>query len=167
MKIFKAFFISFLVSVTPVTLASPEGGCPIKSDEKLVCAVVMCDFGLIMGEWSSECTQHKKDFAIYLATLGFWDKPPKCMMRDENCNKDGKAKKAELSPKDCEKFDTEIQQKACLDGIALNDNEEETPTLELCNSLNSFSTRETCCVSLLNEDDKAACSLQLEEDKGL
>lgn len=91
-------------------------GCPVPSDEKLVCAVVMCDFGLIMGEWSSECTQYKRDFAIYLATLGPFDRPPKCKMRDENCNKTGKAKKAAVDEKFCTSLSTPEAVNACLAG---------------------------------------------------
>lgn len=90
--------------------------CPMKSDERLICANVMCDFGLIMGEWSSECTQYKKDLAIYLATLGFWDKPPKCWGRDSGCKKDGKIKKNTVATSVCEDEKGNIDAN-CLKGL--------------------------------------------------
>lgn len=104
-------------------LAADPNGCPVPSAEKLVCAVVMCDFGLVMGEWSSECTEYKKDFAIYLATLGPFDKPPRCKMRDENCKKVGTAKKASLDASKCDELETVEAQTACKAAVQNNDND--------------------------------------------
>jgi len=95
---------------------SKDHSCPMKSDEKLICANVMCDFGLIMGEWSDECKQYKKDLAIYLATLGFWDKPPKCFARDSTCKKDGKVKKNTVATTVCEDEAGNIDEN-CLKGV--------------------------------------------------
>jgi hypothetical protein len=88
--------------------------CNIKSDEELVCSVVMCSVGLAISESRDECLKVNRDFAIYLATLGFWDKPPKCRMRDESCKKVGKATTASLSPEQCVELPTEDKQSACL-----------------------------------------------------
>lgn len=95
-------------------------GCPMPSDEKLVCAVVVCDFGLLKGENSSECKAYKKQFAIYLASLGIWDKPPKCKNRDMACNKTGTAKKAESPPSVCTDPDTLITDPECVKGANIN-----------------------------------------------
>lgn len=159
-----AFYASILLTVTPVTSANPAG-CYLPSDEKLVCAMVMCDFGKIYGEWSQECRSYEVEFAHYLATLGFWDKPPKCEMRDDSCAKNGRAQKVSVSPSTCNNLGTDAEQKSCLDGIALYENDGGQPTLSLCNGLNNMGMRETCCMSLTNGDDREACRTNLESDR--
>jgi hypothetical protein len=168
MLIRHGFFITIMLFVTQfanATTADESQGCPVASDEKLVCANVMCDFGSIMGEWSPECTQYKKDMAIYLAKLGFWKKPAKCMTRDEHCNKTGKAKKAAVDQSYCDSLASETDKKACLDGIKITENDGATPTLEYCGSLNSFDSRASCCSALPLADDVTACTTKLDEDK--
>lgn len=79
-------------------------GCPISSDESLVCAVVLCNpLGFMVPESVDECFKVNAKFAIYLATLGFWDSPPKCRFRDQFCNKIGKANTAYIKDDFCEK----------------------------------------------------------------
>lgn len=101
-----------LLFVTGVTHSAD--GCPVPSDEKLVCEVVLCNpLGIVISESRSECLQVNRRFAIYLATLGFWDKPPKCKLRDKNCNKVGNASSAEIDPQYCDELGSEAEQDAC------------------------------------------------------
>lgn len=111
------FMLAVLVSL-PASAGSPSAssGCPIPKAEELICANVVCDFGRIMGEDSAECRQYKVDLAIYLSTLGFWDKPPKCHKRDMNCNKTGRAGKKTVSKSVCENEYGEIDND-CLRGL--------------------------------------------------
>lgn len=91
----------------------PEG-CPMKSDEALVCEVVLCNpLGLVISESRSECMKTNRKFAIYLAKLGFWDKPPKCKMRDKDCNKTGKAKSANIDVDFCDELDNFDERNTC------------------------------------------------------
>lgn len=129
----KLLFISVLFSLfnsTSVFAFDHPDGCPVGRAEKIVCAAVMCDFGLIMGEWPSECNQVKVDLAVYLATLGFWDKPARCFNRDQDCKKDGKAKKANATPAMC--AEAGVTQNQCERGVAINnaDCDELTGTAE-------------------------------------
>lgn len=140
MKFLKLFFIPFMLSVTSFTQAASTAGCPLPSDEKLVCAVVMCDFGLVFGEWSPECTQYKKDFAVYLATLGFWDKPPKCKLRDEKCAKVGNASKPKADASTCSGFSG--NKSHCMRGVAINNSS--------CDELSGAQQR-TCYIELARE----------------
>ena len=119
----KKIIATGLIAFSSAVYAVDPEGCHVPSAEKLVCAVVICDFGLIMGEWSSECTEYKKDFAFYLATLGPFDKPPKCKMRDENCNKVGTARKASLDISKCDGLESIEAQSACRSAVQKNDND--------------------------------------------
>lgn len=97
--------------------AVKKNSCPMKNDEEVVCAMIMCGFGASMGEYPSECNQVKLDFVAYVATLGFWDKPAKCFMRDSSCAKTGKASKKTESSTLCEDPDTGKVDEACLKGL--------------------------------------------------
>ncbi len=112
----KLLVVASLLFASSAFAGNPQG-CPVPSDEELVCSVVMCDFGAALGKWSPECTHVKVRFAVYLATLGFWDHPPKCKMRDEHCNKTGKATKAQLGPQNCVDAGTKDKQDACMAAI--------------------------------------------------
>ena len=95
------------------SVTNPET-CPMKSDEALVCEVVLCNpLGLVISESRSECLKTNRRFAIYLATLGFWDKPPKCKMRDKNCNKTGKASSANIDVEFCDELDDFEERNIC------------------------------------------------------
>lgn len=65
--------------------------CDIDNDEKLVCEVVLCAVGIFVPESHSKCVKVNREFAYYLATLGFWEDPPKCKMRDMSCKSTGNA----------------------------------------------------------------------------
>lgn len=105
--------------VSSFAFAGPhDNGCPIHKDEKLVCAVVMCNpIGMAIPESFNECLKVNRDFAIYLATLGFWDKPPKCHARDENCNKTGRASTAQMSPEHCVAAGDDDKKAACMTAL--------------------------------------------------
>lgn len=108
----------------------PEG-CPMKSDEALVCEVVLCNpLGLVISESRSECMKTNRRFAIYLATLGFWDKPPKCKMRDKDCNKTGKAKSASIDVDFCDELENFDERNTCRNtlGYPVLDPNPQPPT---------------------------------------
>ncbi len=88
-----------LMSSNANAVAAKE--CPIGKAETLVCSAIMCSVGILIAESRPKCIQVNRKFAIYLATLGFWSKPPSCKSRDENCNVTGKAT-AKVDPKSCE-----------------------------------------------------------------
>lgn len=115
----KLLFGCVLLSLLQVNLASAfdhPDGCPVSRSEKIVCAMVMCDFGQAMGEWPSECNDVKIDFAIYMASLGFWDKPAKCFKRDKDCNKKGKAKN-QVAAQSCQDTISGEYDNNCLRGV--------------------------------------------------
>jgi len=135
------FMLAVLVSL-PASAGSPSAssGCPMSNAEELIRANVVCDIGLIAGEWSSECQQYKIDLAVYLATLGFWDKPPKCWQRDMSCNKTGKAKKSTVATSYCTDEYTGITNEECLKGKNINDMD--------CDEKETLEEQETCQVQL-------------------
>ena len=107
MLIFSALFVSHSLQA-----------CDIPSDEKLVCEVVLCNpVGLAISESRSECLAVNRRFAIYLATLGFWDSPPKCKFRDQSCNSIGRADDAPVDASFCNELDTEDEKNSCLAAI--------------------------------------------------
>lgn len=98
--------------------SSHPQGCPVSSAEKLVCSVVLCNpIGLAIAESRSECITVNRKFAIYLATLGFWSKPPKCKSRDQNCNKTGRASDAQISTSYCNDLSNTHDKKSCYAAI--------------------------------------------------
>ena len=72
-------------------IANPnKSGCPISSEEKLACGVVLCNpVGLAISESRSECLEINRKWALYLATLKPWESPARCKSRDMNCAKRG------------------------------------------------------------------------------
>jgi len=110
-----------LILLTSFVVISPakanqanQQGCPISGAETLVCEVILCNpIGLVISESRSECLDVNRRFAWYLATLGFWSKPPKCKMRDKNCNKVGTATDATIDPSYCDSLSSETEQNAC------------------------------------------------------
>lgn len=115
-KLLCALFL--MVSSSSVFAGS---GCPMPSAEKLVCSVVLCNpIGLLIDESRNDCLKINRDFAIYLATLGFWDNPPKCKMRDMNCNKVGTAKKGIVATSVCIDPDTGTMDVSCAKGVNVN-----------------------------------------------
>lgn len=140
MKKFLLMLIS-LYFLPSSAYASPPEGCPMSSAEELVCEVVLCNpIGLAIAESRSECLEVNRRFTIYLATLGFWSKPPKCKMRDKNCNKVGKASNAEIDPSYCDDLDNEDEKNSCKAALGI-------VTQEYCDTFSG--------------DEKEACEAQL------
>lgn len=117
---FRYILLMLIVSASSFSVAAPiDNGCPISRAEKLVCSVVLCNpLGLAIAESRTECLKINRDYAIYLATLGFWKKPPRCQARDENCNRTGRASTAQMRPENCLDAGDRKKQNACM--IALN-----------------------------------------------
>lgn len=137
----KFLLILIVLSFSPnYANASEPQGCPMSSAEELVCEVVLCVPGILIAESRSECIQVNRRFAIYLATLGFWSKPPKCKMRDKNCNKVGNASNDEIDPSYCDELATEDEQNSCKAALGI-------VTQEYCDTFSG--------------DDKEACEAQV------
>lgn len=93
---------------------SENNSCKKSKKEKLVCANMMCDFGILYGEWSHECQDIKVDFLVAKATLPPWKSLPTCLMVDKNCNGRGKARKAEVDENFCHNMPTLSERHQCL-----------------------------------------------------
>lgn len=129
------------VLLSPATFAGQPGGCPMDSDEQLVCKVVLCNpMGLVSPDARNDCIQVNREFAIYLATLGFWDKPPKCKLRDMQCNKTGNAKRGQVTESPCTDPVTHITDPICALGMQKND--------AACDELSNPLEQDTCYVNL-------------------
>lgn len=103
-------------ALAAVCLSAGAYACPMSSAEKLVCEVVMCNpIGLAIPASHNECMRVNREFAIYLATLGPFKKPPKCKNRDQNCNVVGNASgdAAQLPPSFCDELKSEQQRESC------------------------------------------------------
>jgi len=115
--ILSIFITSLAVQANPSPTPSSnqnQQGCPVSGAETLVCSVILCNpIGLAINKSRSKCLDVNRRFAWYLATLGFWSKPPKCQMRDKSCNKVGKATDAQIDPSYCDSLGTEAEQNAC------------------------------------------------------
>ncbi len=145
MKKFLLMLIALSFLPNTASASGPEG-CPMSSDEELVCAVVLCNpIGLAIAASRSECLEVNRRFAWYLATLGFWSKPPKCKMRDMNCNKVGKASNAEIDPGYCDELDKETEQNSCRASFGI-------VTQEYCDTF-SGDKKEACEELLPKPDD--------------
>lgn len=122
----KKILFLLLLSIPGVSFASAYDSamshqCKVSSAEKLVCEVLLCNpLGLIDKEARPKCLDVNMKFGIYLSTLGFWGKPPKCYGRDPLCNKTGKAQKATSLEKICDGLD-EKEKIACEQGKQFND----------------------------------------------
>jgi len=111
----KALIILVILSLSflPKNVTAQEvKECPMGSAETLVCEVVLCSIGIAIPASRSKCIQVTRKFAIYLATLGFWSKPPSCKQRDQNCNVTGKTK-AKIDPVACDSLPTETERNSC------------------------------------------------------
>jgi len=135
----------FVTCFTQKSIAIEPQGCPIPSDEKLVCSVIMCVPGLLISESRSKCIQINRKFAIYLATLGFWSKPPKCKMRDLNCESTGNASSAEIDASYCDELETEAEQNSCRAALGEPVNE------DYCDSF-SGDERDACEIAIGDEN---------------
>ncbi|MDP5209853.1 hypothetical protein [Microbulbifer sp. 2205BS26-8] len=80
-----------IYTIISAFIVGSASACDIDSDEQLVCEALMCSVGIFIPASHSECVKVQRDFAIYLATLGFWEDPPKCKNRDMNCQSTGNA----------------------------------------------------------------------------
>jgi hypothetical protein len=107
-------FLLTLFTSNNVKAEEPEiQECPMGSAETLVCEAVLCSVGLLIAESRPKCIQVTKKFTIYLATLGFWSKPPSCKQRDQNCNVTGKGTTASIDIDECGELDNEEDQNNC------------------------------------------------------
>lgn len=80
-----------------------EGGCPMSSDERLVCKQIMCDpMGLAEDESHDQCVEHGKKYESYLASLPPWESPAACYERNEACDKIGVVTNALFNPTFCD-----------------------------------------------------------------
>lgn len=144
-NIFLTLTLSILLSLSfsNDALASNEEiqECPMGSAETLVCEVVLCSIGLFIEESQAKCIEVTTAFTWYLATLGFWDSPPSCKQRDENCNKTGTAKKASTTPEECAKISNVQKKNTCLAKTG-------HVTEEYCNDLKDSSEKSTCLDSV-------------------
>jgi hypothetical protein len=115
MKIFNSLVISVITFMLLIgsAKATEFHECPIGKAETLVCSVIMCGPGLLIAESRPKCLKINRKFAMYLATLGFWSKPPSCKSRDANCNVTGKAT-AKVDPSSCEALDDPNDIATCL-----------------------------------------------------
>jgi len=100
-----------------------DNGCDSSKKENIVCANIMCDFGLIMGEWPSECTDYKLKLAIEKAKLPPWKKLPKCFMKDTSCKKSGRARKSEVTRENCDDLPTASERHGCRLSLELDEQE--------------------------------------------
>ena len=113
-------------------------GCPVSEAEEVVCGNIMCDFGLLMGEYPDRCWDYKAKLIVLKAKLLPWEKLPRCFKRDENCNKTGRAGKEQMDTSYCmdntdNKNDTEL----CLGAMRETD-------ASYCGSLGSEVERNAC-----------------------
>lgn len=107
---------------TLIALGSTTTGvaCPISDEEKLVCSALICNpLGIAIAESRSECLKVNAEYAIYLASLGFWDDPAQCHSRDENCNETGIASTAQMSPEYCLQAGPPEKQKTCMSALGM------------------------------------------------
>ena len=98
-----------------------QNSCDKGDDENTVCANIICDFGSLMGKWSSECTQHKLDLVRLKALTPPWKKLPKCKMVDESCNDAGRASKKEVDNNFCDSITDLEKRHACLLGVEIGE----------------------------------------------
>lgn len=96
-----------------------NNSCKKGGTEKVVCANIMCDFGLILGEWSSECTDYKLKLAEAIATTPPWESLPSCILVDKSCKESGKAEKANADEDYCNKMADLSERHQCLMALDL------------------------------------------------
>ncbi len=97
--------------------------CPRSSEEETVCANVICDFGLTMGEWSSACTQHKLDLMLLKMRTPPWEDLPTCKMLDGACRVIGEAFAQEADGDFCNKISDPKERHACKVGLEASEEE--------------------------------------------
>jgi hypothetical protein len=115
MKKVIALVILVLISSLTATFshASSQGkSCSIPGDEALVCEVIMCAVGINIPASAAQCVKVNLKFAKYLATLGFWSKPPSCKTKDKNCDDVG-SQDAPLNANVCDALGSVEEQESC------------------------------------------------------
>lgn len=99
-----------------------DHGCPISYAEKVVCGKMMCDFGLMMGEYPDRCYDYEAKLLGLKSKLLPWEKLPRCYKRDENCNKSGRAGKDSMDVSYCmENTESKNDRESCLSAINQTD----------------------------------------------
>ena len=104
--------------------------CPRSSEEETVCANVICDFGLAMGEWSSACTKHKLDLMLLQMRTPPWEDLPTCKMLDGACRVVGEAFAQEADSDFCDKIVDAKERHACKVGLETSEEEGASAYLE-------------------------------------
>lgn len=113
-------------------------GCPVSEAEEVVCGNIMCDFGLLMGEYPDRCWDYKAKLLVLKAKLLPWEKLPRCFKRDENCKKTGRAGKEQMDSTYCmDNADSKNDKEICLGAMR------ETES-DYCSSLGSEVERRAC-----------------------
>lgn len=94
-------------------------GCSISRKEEIVCANIMCDFGIIFQEFPDECWDYKAKLAILKARTPPWKSLPRCIKRDKNCRSEGRANKQLFDPTYCFKdsIGSRNDQELCLGAL--------------------------------------------------
>lgn len=118
------YIFALLISAAPLLSFAQDQqeehdhGCPVSRSERIVCGKMMCDFGLIMGEYPSECFGYERDFALLRARLRPFERLPRCYKRDENCNRAGRAGRETMDVTYCmDNADTQNDREICLNAI--------------------------------------------------
>lgn len=101
-----------------------KNSCNKSSKENTVCANIMCDFGLLLGEWSSECTDWKKKLILLKAKTPPWKSLPNCVMVDENCNREGRASKKSADKDFCNEIEDLEKRHTCLLALEVDEKDQ-------------------------------------------
>ncbi len=96
-----------------------NNGCSQSRNEKIVCANIMCDFGLLLGEWPSECLDYKLKLAEAIAKTPPWKSLPSCFFVDSSCKKSGKASDTKADEDYCNKLSDLAERHQCLMALEL------------------------------------------------
>lgn len=107
-----------------------KNSCNKGRDEKIVCANIMCDFGLIMGEWPGECTDYKLKLAEVVAKTPPWKSLPKCFFVNKSCKNSGRAKEAKADEEYCNQMSDLAERHQCLLALDMTNERGATDYIE-------------------------------------
>ncbi|NRA71955.1 MAG: hypothetical protein HRU24_13115 [Gammaproteobacteria bacterium] len=137
----------FLISIS--SFSSNVSAGFFKKGELLACEAVVCVFGTITLDTNpAECDIIFAKWAVYKATLGMFESPPKCRNRD----KDGNVT-SEVAV-DCNIIQNEAQRAACIG--------EGGPgsIVQTCDQYDTWSEREQCELEQCRErNDGQVCEI--------
>ena len=104
--------------------------CNKSSKENVICANIMCDFGLLLGEWSDECTDWKLKLALLKASTPPWKSLPRCVTVDSSCKNQGLGHASSLDEAQCLKFSDIEKRHTCLLALELDDKDRASDFVE-------------------------------------